>query len=153
MRYSLILATVILVFAACRKDKFTTEPQISYRSINPNVVSLNLPFQQMPVLTLKITDAEGDLGFTATDTSKIFIKNLVTGKIDSTLRFPDLTGVTKSNFQADVQITIDGPILLEGSTRPSPKTDTIFYEIYIKDFGKNKSNVIKTNDPVFITSL
>ncbi|HMK04529.1 MAG TPA: hypothetical protein VK489_10070 [Ferruginibacter sp.] len=150
MRYSLILATVILVFAACKKDKFTTAPQISYKSVDPNVVRLNLPFQQMPILTIKITDAEGDLGLTDTDTARIYIKNLITGKTDSTMKFPDLSGVGKGNFEADVEIKIDGNILLEGTTRPTPKTDTLYYEIYIKDFGKNKSNVIKTNDPVFI---
>ena len=103
----------------------------------------------MPILTLKVTDSEGDLGLTATDTSMIFIKNLVTGKIDSTLLFPDLSGGTSKNFQADIEIELNTNFILEGTTRPSPKTDTLFYEIYIKDFAKNKSNTIITKDPVF----
>lgn len=140
-------------FTACKKDKFTTAPQISYESINPNVVFSNLPFQPMPVLTLKVTDAEGDLGLNGTDTSRIYIKNLLTGKIDSSLIFPDLSGATSKNFKADVEIELNTSTILEGTTRPSPKTDTAFYEVYIKDFAKNKSNVIKTNDPVFLKSL
>ncbi len=153
MRYSLLVTIAILFFTACKKDKFTSAPQISYKSIGPNVVSLNLPFQAMPVLTIKVTDAEGDLGLTDTDTSKIFIKNLVTGKIDSSLKLPSLSGATLKNFEGDILITLDTQIILEGTTRPSPKTDTLFYEVYIKDFAKNKSNTIKTNDPVFVRSL
>ncbi|MBK7556803.1 MAG: hypothetical protein IPO42_16760 [Chitinophagaceae bacterium] len=150
MRYSLLFTIAIFLFTACKKDKFTTAPQIAYKSISPNAVFTNIPFQVMPVLTLEVTDAEGDLGFTGTDTAKIFIKNLLTGKIDSTLRLPDLSVATGRNFKADVEITLNTSIILEGSTRPSPKTDTLFYEIYIQDFAKNKSNVLKTTDPVFI---
>ena len=153
MRYSFLFTIAILFFTACKKDKYTTIPQISYESINPNLVQTNLPFQDMPVLTFKVTDAEGDLGVTTTDTSRIYIKNLLTGKTDSTLIFPDLSGGTSKNFKGDVEITLNTNIILEGSTRPSPKTDTLFYEVYIKDFAKNKSNVITTNDPVFIKSF
>lgn len=150
MRYLVIIAFLCFLFWGCKKDKFTTEPQIAYKSLTPNVVDASLPFQVMPVLTLEVTDSEGDLGLTSKDTSRIYIKNLVTGKTDSSLVFPDISGVVKRNFQGDVAITIDSGTLLEGTTRPRPKTDTLFYEVYIKDFAKNKSNVIRTNDPVFV---
>lgn len=155
MRYTLLILSACLLFAACKKDKFTTTPQISFKSVNPNAFSLNLPItgQVLPVMTIGVTDAEGDLGFKdGKDTAKLYIKNLLTGKVDSSLHMPDiLTGAVK-DFQGDIQITLSTSILLEGSTRPSPKTDTLYYEIYIKDFAKNKSNVIKTTDPVFAIS-
>ena len=44
-------------------------------------------FQAMPELTIEITDAEGDLGFIGKDTAFIYMKNLLTGKFDSTLDF------------------------------------------------------------------
>lgn len=150
MRYTLILTIAILVFTACKKDKFTTAPQISYKSLEPNAVFTNLPFQTLPVLTIDVTDAEGDLGLKGTDTSRIFIKNLLTGKIDSSRILPNISTSAGRNFKGDVSITLSGGVLLEGTTRPSPKTDTVFYEIYIKDFAKNKSNTVKTNAPVFI---
>ena len=65
---------------------------------------------------------------------------------------PDLSTVAGKNFQANIEITLRSSIILEGSSRPSPKTDTIYYEVYMKDFAKNKSNVIRTNDPVFVIS-
>ncbi len=150
MRYSFLFTMVILFFAACKKDKYTTNPQISYKSINPNAVDFSSTSQVMPVLKLEFTDAEGDLGFRGTDTSKIFIKNLLTGETDSTLFFPDLFAATSKNFKGDLEISLDTRLILEGTTRPRPKIDTAYYEIYIQDFAKNKSNVIKTTDPVFL---
>ena len=156
MRYTLLIVMLAMMLSACKKDKYTTAPQISYKSIKPDVISLNIPIpnQQIPVLTIKITDAEGDIGFIDhQDTSKLFIKNLLTGKTDSTLLLPDISSAIIKNFQAEVGIKLSSNILIEGTTRPRPKTDTIYYEIYIKDFAKNKSNVIRTDDPVYVISL
>lgn len=150
MRYFSVLGFICLLLSGCNKDKFTTTPQISYKSLKPNVVDRGFTNQVMPLLTLRITDAEGDLGLTASDTSRIYIKNLLTGNIDSSLTLPDLSGSVTKRFQADIEITLDTNIILEGGTRPSPKTDTLYYEVYINDFAKNKSNVIRTTDPVFV---
>ncbi len=151
MRYTLLFSIVVLALVGCKKDKFTTAPQITYKSIKPNSISSHFPFssQTLPVITLHITDAEGDIGFVDhQDTSYIYVKNLLANTNDS-FKFPDLSGVTGKNFQADVQITISSSTLLKGGPRPAPKTDTLFFEVYVKDFAKNKSNTIVTTDPVF----
>jgi len=149
MRYILFVALIVLGLAACKKDKFTTAPQISYKSLKPNTVYSNLPSQPAPVITLHVTDAEGDLSFVpGSDSAWIFVKNLLTNTSDS-LQFPDLTGVSKSNFQFDLDIPLTSNNLIKGSPRPSPKTDTLYFEVYIKDQAKNKSNVLVTPDPVY----
>jgi hypothetical protein len=150
MRNTLLIFLAVLLFTACKKDKFTTVPQISFKSISPNSAYSNIPLsqQQAPVLTLTVTDAEGDLGFVdGKDTAKIFIKNLLTNFEDSSFLFPNISGVTTKDFKADIQIELGS--MLRASTRPRPKVDTLYFEVYIKDFAKNKSNVIKTADPVF----
>jgi hypothetical protein len=113
---------------------------------------MNITNQVMPVLTLEFTDAEGDLGFNGSDTSRIFIKNLLTGDTDSTLTFPNLLNAPSKNFKGEIDITLNTNLIIKGSTRPSPKIDTVYYEVYIQDFAKNKSNVIRTNDPVYLIS-
>ncbi|MBK7883055.1 MAG: hypothetical protein IPJ81_04010 [Chitinophagaceae bacterium] len=148
MRYTFLIG-IIVFLSACKKDKFTSAPQITYKSINPNTLQSNIPFnaQVIPVLTLHLTDADGDLGFVDNkDTSYVFIKNLLTNKIDS-LRLPDLKSSAKKYFEADVEIALGS--LIESSLLPSPKIDTTFFEVYIQDFAKNKSNVIVTPDPVY----
>ncbi len=149
MKYILILVVIFLMFSGCKKDKYTTAPQITFKSLKPNQLFSNISFdkQEIPILTLQITDAEGDLGFKAgADTSKIFIKNLLTNRQDS-MFLPVLTNATTKNFQADIKINVLS--VIEGSNRPRPKTDTIFFEVYVKDFAKNKSNVVKTTEAVF----
>ncbi len=145
---------MLVIFSSCKKDKFTTAPQIEFVSISPNVVTRNLTSTEKylaPVLTLKITDAEGDFGSASlTDTSSIIIKHLLSNNIDS-LRFPDLSRAPKNNFEAEVEINLFGAIECYENGPVTPRVDTIFYEVYVRDSKNNKSNVIKTTTPVLRT--
>lgn len=144
MRYSLLFTIAILFFTACKKDKYTTAPQIAYKSVSPNVVDQN---SQSLNLTISITDAEGDLGIiTGSDTAFVYVKNLLNGAFDS-LPFPNLQAAAKSNFKADVEIDLSQAHLFSCSA--GAHTDTLFFEIYVKDFAKNKSNVITSGDAVY----
>jgi hypothetical protein len=148
MRYSLLFTIAILFFTACKKND-TSAPQIEFKSIDPNTAFSNIScnFQGGTILTLHITDAEGDLGFIqGSDTSFVFIKNLLSNDLDS-VRLPDIRTAAVKNFSADVDINLCN--YLDASSRPRPKTDTLYFEIYVKDFAKNVSNTIKTTDPVY----
>lgn len=148
MRAYLLFASLVLIFSSCKKDKFTTAPQISYKSVSPNFTSISLG-AVIPQITFHVTDAEGDLGFKqGFDTAFIFLKNNLTGKFDS-LPFPDIKLSSKSKFEADVDVSINK--VLECKSLPSGDlhTDTLYFDIYVKDFAKNKSNVITTGDPIF----
>lgn len=151
MKVKLLLICMILVLGACKKDKYTTEPQIKYKSINPNYCSstqLNPQSSAIPRLTITVTDSEGDLGITSSDTARIYIKNLLTNSIDS-FDFPDLNSTSKPNFKGDVEVNLFNALECRSFGPPRPRTDTTYYEVYIKDFDGNKSNVITTGDPLF----
>jgi hypothetical protein len=154
MRYSLLLTIAILFFTACKKDKYTTAPQISFKSFRPAEGSTRSSRTDPPIMVLEVTDAEGDLGFiSATEQSKLYVKNTLTGKIDSSFVFPDLRSISKSNFKADIEVGLFG--VMGGRpfpTVPRPYQDTLHFEVYVKDFAKNKSNVILTDkDFIFYT--
>lgn len=147
MRNSILLLFVFIVFASCKKDKFTTAPQLKFVSVQPSFTTDNLG-STVPTLTFEITDQEGDIGFrNGLDTSFIYMKNNLTGNFDS-LAFPDLETAGKSSFQAEVTISL-GKVL---KCKPQPggieHTDTLFFDIYVTDFAKNKSNVMTSGDPV-----
>ena len=160
MRITFILAFLVLAFAACKKDKYTTAPQIRLKSISPNVAESSLGTNQgnAPRLTIEVTDAEGDLGFIdGRDTSKIYIKNLQSNNVDSFL-LPDIQTAAVKNFKADVEVSLFAALecITFSPPRQTPRTDTLFYEIYITDFAKNKSNVINTQaegQPVYFRCL
>ena len=146
MRYSLLFTIAILFFTACKKDKYTTAPQISFKSFSPAEGSNYTTFNDQPVMILEVTDAEGDLGnISSTEQSKVYIKNMLTNKEDS-LVFPDLSSISKSNFKVNIEIGLRS--VLGGRSLPTsqrPYQDTLHFEVYVKDFAKNKSNVILTD--------
>lgn len=148
-----LIVCVALLLAACKKDKFTTEPQIEFKSINPNYFSSEFNTiiykESAPRLTIKVTDAEGDFGSTSlTDSSMIYIKNLLSNNLDS-MRFPDLTRAPKKDFSAEVEINLFDYLecLEPGPARP--RIDTTYFEVYITDAAKHKSNTVTTPVPVY----
>lgn len=149
MRFSALLLLTI-VFASCNKDKYTSEPQIKFKSISPNNYKFGTPIDQPgPVLKIQLTDAEGDFGFNDNqDTSYVYVKNITIPpyNIDS-LKFPSASSIKRSNLDAEVAVDLkNGSGLLQGS---GIGTDTLFFEVYVMDFAKHKSNVIKTTTPVY----
>lgn len=147
MRYSLLFTMAILFFTACKKDKYTTVPQIKYEKMSHNAVD-QLPTSAVPVFTLSITDAEGDLGFSGQDTAYVYMTSLLTGTFDS-IPFPNLQAASKSNFKAEIEFSIDKVLKCRSLPGNPLHTDTLFFEFYVKDFAKNKSNVITTPEPVY----
>ena len=144
MRNTLVIFIICLLAISCSKDKYTSAPQIKFESVSPDRVSsgVTLGSPEIPVITLSVTDSEGDLGFkTGTDTSYIYIKNLLINRLDSFV-LPDIQSVTTKNFQAEIRINVFD--ILRGSTRARPKVETLQYEIYVVDFAKNKSNKVTT---------
>src|SRR5882672_6901563 len=100
MRILLLLSVICLFFVGCGKDKYTSAPQIKYKSLSANVYP-KLTTDQSPKVVFSITDAEGDLG----DTAYIYIKNLLTN--DSIqLAFPNLSEAEKKNFKGDVSASV-----------------------------------------------
>jgi hypothetical protein len=152
MRNILLILVASVTFAACNKDKFTTAPQIKFKTIDPQVMPSSFTSVQQasaPKLVITVTDAEGDLGFiNGEDTSKIFIKNLRINKLDS-LVLPDIQRVAGKRFEADISVNLFR--YMGGcSAGPRPRIDSSFFEVYVVDFAKNKSNVIRTDIPALL---
>ncbi len=156
MRYPLLIVSFLLVFASCNKDKFTTVPQIKYVDLTPNVAQSDINStnkDQAPKLIFKITDAEGDFGSNAIeDSSMIYVRHLLSNKIDS-FRFPDLTRATKKDFDAEITINLFDALECYAPGPPRPRTDTVFYEFYVQDAKKNKSNMVRTERPLYYRCL
>jgi len=150
---ALILMSVLI--SSCGKDKFTTAPQIKFVSVSPNFAQSSITSldPNAPKLTIEVTDAEGDLGGQdVTDSSMIYLRNLKSNNIDS-FRFPDLTRAQQNNFKAEVTISLFNALDCVSPGPPRPRTDTLFYEVFVRDAKRNKSNVIITTEPLFYRCL
>jgi hypothetical protein len=146
MRYLIIAVASIFIFISCKKDKGNSAPQIKYKSITPTFLSSSSSSAIKTEVDFEITDADGDIGYNVgADTSYVFLKNILTGTMDSAV-FPNLSAVPKSNFKATVSVALDKVIKCKSLPGNVRHTDTLFFEVYVKDFAKNKSNVITTED-------
>jgi len=154
MRYILSIILIALLITGCKKDKFTTVPQISFKSFSPDVWFLGSPSRPGPQIIIQLTDAEGDFGFNnGKDTSYIYVKNLTTSPFDiDSLKFPVLSNVAEKNFNAEVSFDLSQARGILRGTGIRGRTDTLYFEVYVKDFAKNKSNVIKTDKPFFLVN-
>jgi hypothetical protein len=150
MRYFILIAALIFFGISCKKDKFTTVPQLTYKSINPSTFKAGTTTTSgnLPKIIFEVTDSEGDLGLIPLkDSAFIYIKNLKNNLSDSVL-FPNTLPIVFKDFTATVEVTLEKSSFLQ-APNPSVK-DTFFYELYVKDFAKNKSNVIKCGPLYYI---
>ena len=152
MKVTWFLMLLTLILFSCKKDKFTTAPQISFRSLTPNYwLSSDFNYFNGPVLSIQLTDAEGDFGLNpGKDTSFVYVKNITVPpyELDS-FRFPDLSEISnKKNLNVQVDAIINHVSSSLGHV--FPLIDTIYFEVYVKDFAKNKSNVIQSTTPLYL---
>jgi len=158
MRITFLLAILVVAFSACKKDKYTTAPQIRFNSLSPNTFIAGRPVgsQQSPLLSIQLTDAEGDFGSeVGVDTSYVYIKNMTIPPYDlDSLFFPPIGNIKKKDLNAEITVDLSqGRGLLVGtaSVPTHPFVDTLRFEVYVKDFEGNKSNVITTEPVYYIT--
>ena len=150
MRNTIIIFIISLITVSCGKDKYTSVPQISFKSVSPDRVQSNAPINDpnMPLITINVTDREGDFG----DTAYVYIQRIINGKLHYEVKefaMPNINSIKTNNFQADIRIN-SFDVLRGDSTRTRrPKVDTLNFRIYITDFAKNKSNVIDTDKPLY----
>jgi hypothetical protein len=156
MRYSILLLGVCIVLFSCKKGDGNTPPEIRFKSISDAYfANVSIDLQQDPILTIQFKDLDGDFGLLEKDSAFIFIKNIsVTPNLKDSFRFPAaINTLPKSAFRSfvDVQLNLSARsgtgILPPSSAIPATNKLELYFEVYVQDFKKNKSNVIKTEKP------
>ena len=124
-----------MIFTSCKKDKFTTAPQIKYKSLSHNAVDLN-PNSAVPIVTLHITDAEGDLGVNGNDIAWVYMKTFL--PIHSTPAIPRSANSGQKIFEADIDITIDKVLKCKSQPGNVLHTDTLYSGILRNRFRQKQ---------------
>jgi hypothetical protein len=138
-----LLITIILIAISCNKDKFTTVPQVSIKSISPATVYSG------DIINLRgnYTDKEGDL-----DSALIVYKwyNGATVVKKDTFRF-SFTSLHMPPQTKDAEISVD---FQYNTTNPNgfvtlpgvfPKDTTATLGLILIDAAKNRSNYAESN--------
>mgnify|MGYP001237716269 CR=1 FL=1 len=137
MRFISIFFIAIL-FVSCGKDKFTTKPQLKYKSVNTTTVSGTQTLQ----LKLDLTDKEGD--FTTLLGMRKTVSGCPTSNFLDTVTFsipPDFISTKKT--EGEVVVTLDrikrgsnSCFLPGGAIRP----DTTIFKFWTRDKAGNVSD-------------
>ncbi len=141
MRNVVIISILIFFLSACKKDKYTTAPQLKYKSANTTVLNRN----QTLKITLSFTDAEGDLS------DKIFIQEIVApcplhpegGFIDSSYHLPEFP--SGKNQKGEIIITYDYVPLNPKCQR----NDTAIFKFVLRDKAQHLSDTA-VSEPIVI---
>ncbi len=134
---------MLIVVAACNKDKFQTKPQIKYKSSNTDVVPVGGTLR----VNIEFTDKEGDLDSVFVIRQRLNKKNPAPNKL-LPFELPEFNNQTKGEIilnlsqvsSLSLQLT---PIPIPGQGKNEP--DTLKLKFVAKDKGKNTSDTIDRN--------
>ncbi len=143
-----ILITLIafcFLVACSKEDKYTTKPQLKYKSVNTRVLNRN----QTLTFTLEVTDAEGDIQ------DSIWVqevpRNCPEGGFTSPYKMPDFTAV--KDLKGEINICYSYG-LNQGCPVIQPtcqnKNDSATFKFWIQDKAKNTSDTISSEEVVII---
>lgn len=147
MRFVLVSAIIVLVLG-CTKDKFTTKPQLKYKSVNTKTVSGSQELR----ISLTLTDKEGDY------TQFLGVKKTVKGCslsnfIDSSKFFIPGDFINSKELEGEVVVILDNSTrgsnacsLPGGATRP----DTTVYSFWTRDKAGNVSDTAFTPEIIIL---
>lgn len=144
MRNTILFSIFFLFLISCNKDKYTTIPQLKYKSANKKVFSSG----DIIRFTLSFTDAEGDLQ------DSLYVEKFEPKCVNS--RFKQLyklpTFPTGKNQAGEIIVTYGynvasyPPILGPQCNR----NDTCVFKFVLKDKAKNKSDTATSETIVLI---
>jgi hypothetical protein len=141
-------AGVLFLFTACNKDKYTTKPQLTFKSAK----SYDVPRGDLIEFLIDFTDKEGDVSDT------LYIQNRTASCPNSDYPLPIPYKVANfpgsSNLKGQFKIvyingtTVPGYATYNGNACGRPDT-TVFY-FWLKDKANNVSDTIHTDKPIII---
>lgn len=144
----LILLAIPAMFYGCKKDAYTSKPQISMKSISNKTLSQG----NLLVFSIQFTDAEGDIQDTlwvqkisrtcpSTPGAQFISKNKV----------PDFTPT--SNLKGTLEIGYAYNANIPGYSTVSgcgTKNDTAYFKFWLQDRAKNVSDTLISDNIVLL---
>jgi hypothetical protein len=145
----LILLAIPVMFYACKKDTYTSKPQISIKSINSKQLSQG----DLLLFQLDFTDAEGDIQdtlwvqkVTKTCPSTPGVVQFISPyRVPEFTPVPSLKGILEIGFAYNSNVP--GYPTMGGC---GTKNDTSFFRFWLKDKANNRSDTITSENIVLL---
>jgi hypothetical protein len=147
MRNTIITGLISLLIFGCKKDKFSTTPQLKYKSVSTKVLFPD----QIITFKLSYTDAEGDLE------DSLYVEKVVPRCSSSnfTQKYPLPRFPTGKNAEGEIEVAYAHGINLlpDYPTIGAPicsTNDTCFLRFMLKDKAQNKSDTVNSEMIVIV---
>lgn len=151
IKHAFLLCLLIVAFATCiRPPDYSIEPQIAFKSMTKTAMRQGFGSEDSVYVTLSFTDGDGDLGgISGTDSLNVFITDKRNNKpVEQTFRIPFVPEAgAKNGISGEIRFLMYTTCCLSlepCKATPNRPTDTLIYDIYIKDRAGHKSNVVQT---------
>jgi hypothetical protein len=146
MRNIVIIILAGLMFYGCKKSKFSSSPQLTFKSVSPGVLYPD----QLIRFRLNFTDAEGDLE------DSLYVEKVVTrcnrGGFVEKYKMPVFP--TGKNTEGEIEVVYAHGINVSGYySIGAPQcdfNDTCYFRFMLKDKAQNKSDTVNSSTFVII---
>ncbi len=138
MRYSILLAAISLLIISCNKNKFTTAPQLEYKSVNTTELNKG----QIIVFKLSFTDGDGDLQ------DSLFVEKIeptcTSSYFKQKYRLPifPATKNTEGDFEVSFGYGVSNYPLIKAPQ--CNRNDTCYFRFMLKDKAQNTSDTVQS---------
>lgn len=153
---AIAISTVVLlsILMSCTQPPdYPIEPQIEFNRFSRDFMNQGFGPEDSIVMFVDFTDGDGDLG-NKEDSLDVFITDtrLNAGPLNYKLPFIPEQG-SGNGISGEIAIVLPSSCCIFPNNTPPPctesqtfPTDTLIYEVYIKDRAGNESNRILTGD-------
>lgn len=154
LRYSLFLILILLLAACHDSASFENVPAIEFISVSKTDMIQSDLDQDSLLFTFSFTDGDGDLGYGIGDSRPdIFIIDSRTNAIHESVKLPEFPDNGGRSISGNMHVWIYSTccflpfnnIIPPCSNPPSHPTDSMYFELYIKDRAGNESNRIQSS--------
>jgi hypothetical protein len=145
MRNTILIGLVCFIFFGCKKDKYSSTPQLTYKSVNVNPVLPN----EIVKFVITVTDAEGDIS------NSLFVQkvSLNCGASNFSAPYPVPDFPSNSNLKTDISVSFSnggnnqGYINIANCIEPA---DTCYFRFVLTDKANHVSDTIKSETIVIL---
>lgn len=150
-----VLCLLMTMIIACTKPPdYPDEPVITFERLSKNSMAQNFLLSDSLLVTLSFTDGDGDLGDLESDSVSIVVRDIRLPETAPTTNYK-IPFIPTQGAGNGISGTISFVLYTSCCIHPDPDlfpcsvvdeypTDTLIYEIFIKDRANNISNTIQT---------
>ncbi len=148
MKAKILVLAALIIMVACKKDNYTTKPQLKIKEISTEVLRPNNAL----VFTIEFTDAEGDIQ------DSIWVQKVEPKCINSNFtaryKIPEFTATKNLKGEFEVCFSYGGTSgcpLIQGP-QCAGKNDTCTFKFWARDKAKNMSDTVVSKTIVITRS-